>query len=346
MPRGTVKTRDNTELMTFLACPRRWYYRYRELLAPRHKALALDSGSVLHECCQLIYQGREWRPKLLGWETEKTAETGNAEEAGAVADRAARVTAVLAEYELYVRERADFRLVAGEQEFLWRVPGTRTVLAGRVDGILEGPAGARWLLELKSTSHRYDLHLLGMDRQLLTYLQALQGKVSNLIGVQMHVLYLGLPRAQVNKDGKPSTAYNQHTDGDTLSEAIAAAQAEGIKLDPGLYAEVLARLPSRRDYMLQFFANSYTTDQLARFLSADIVPLCRMMDDAIGKDHTPRNTSQLNCKLCAYAPLCFGEFKGDDVGELRTMNYYVTAGPREHLNGNTGWDEGGESDEQ
>ena len=342
MPRGgVVKMRDNTEMQTFLACPRRWWYRYRERLAPKRKALALDSGSVLHECCQLIYQGREWRPKLLGWETEKLVETANAEEADTVGDKVERLTAALTEYELFVRERDDFKLLAGEQEFQWRVPGARTVLVGRVDGILEGPEGHRWLLELKSSSRRYDTHLLQMDRQLLTYLLAMQTRVEGLVGVQMHVLYLGLPSAKINKDGRPSTAASMHTDRDTLQAAIDEVAASEVKLDPDLYAEALQSLPSRRDYLLQFFGNSYTQDQLSRFLSADITPLCRLIDSAIGKDATPRHTGQLTCNLCAYARLCIAEFHGDDTQALRDGDFYVAA-PREHLSSNTGW-EGGET---
>ena len=225
-----VKERDISEIRTFLTCRRKWQLAYRECIHPVVSPLALAAGSIFHTCAELVHSGRPHGPKLAGWVAEKLAELDALPDPDSVSwdgdmlvDKANTLDDALDVYGAYHRENPEgLEIVAQEQRFEYRVPGTSTRLIGRIDGVARTADGNLVVLELKTAGKRYNMETAGIDLQLCGYGLAMRETTSNdFIGVHLRVLYTGSDiRCQINKDGTPSTSASMMSDAETLGQAI------------------------------------------------------------------------------------------------------------------------------
>lgn len=342
----SVKTRDNSEISSFLRCPQGWLYDYIRCLRPKVDRLPLTAGTAGHTCVGMIHDGLEWEGKLAGWRAEqlKLIELAQDSQESApdfteedVEKRYSALRACLSEYADYYPS-SGMQALKHEIFFRWRPKAKlRTLCVGRVDGIMRNQDGQKWLLEIKTSSQRWDQNALTMDRQFALYTAAMKTSGHDVAGVYLVVLVLKTPSCPIvgvtkkTPAGRPTKNRQHITDRESLGEALAQTD---VDVDDEWKA-LLEELPTRRDLLLQIDVLSYDAESLDRWIRRDLLvqlaTLDQMQRQALKYDQLPRNPSQVNCRMCFHRTLCRAEFAGADTRQLVAERYVVSPTKRPYL---------------
>ena len=329
-----VRERDNSEISTFLMCPRAHDYAYHRLLRPVHERLNLTAGTIGHAAAACIMQGQPWRELVDGWRDEmgKALEVGSdgpdpSYGADELTQKHSDLVHGMDAYEGWWGRQQNIAVLGLEEPFAWKVPGTMTTMIGKVDAIIQ-VSGQTWLHELKTSARRWSASETAINRQFASYTCAMRSRYPDLVGVRLVNVLLKTPSVTICKptkarpQGFPSSAQTVACDRDTYEQAL--KQCNILSTDED-FAEVLARLPGRIDYHIQEDPSSFTTDALANFITEDLRDVIRLMDRAKNERHRVRSPGlfSLNCQSCAYTRICGAELHGWDVSDLGALGYTV-----------------------
>jgi len=327
------RERDNSEIATFLMCPRAHDYAYHQLLRPIRDRLILTAGTAAHAAAALLMQDLEWRPHINNWEAAMLAALGTGADGPEpsystedVTEKANALRHGLRAYEEWWAGQ-DCEVISIEEYFRWSVPGTRTVLVGRADAVVR-IAGQVWLQELKTSSRRWSAREVAINRQFASYTAAWRETYPELVGVRLVNIYLKVPTTTICKPtkkwpkGYPSTAETVNCPRETYLSALQQCEiAEGEEK----FAAVLGRLPGRVEYHIQEDPSAYSVDAIAHFVEEDLRDVIRLMDRAKREHFRVRSPGlfAMNCQSCAYHSLCSAELHGHDTSDLAALGYTV-----------------------
>lgn len=344
-----TRERDNSEIATFLMCPRAHDYAYHRLLRPIREKLILSAGTIAHSAAACIMVSQPWRELLDQWQQamidtlqvgndEPEPSYGQADVEGKYSDLCHGLTAYA---EWWATQKCE--VLGLEAPFRWTVPGTRTTLIGKVDAVVR-IVGQTWLHELKTSQRKWTADEVAINRQFASYACAMRNRYPDLVGVRLVNILLKTPTVTICKPTKtrekgfPSTAQTVSCDRQTYTQALVQC---GIDPADAEFAPVLDRLPSRLDYHIQEDPTTFTADALSHFIDEDLRDGIRLMDRARVEHFRVRSPGlfNMNCKACAYQRICSAELHGWDVSDLAALGYVVGTEKHPYLRDDTKGDD-------
>jgi hypothetical protein len=174
---ATVRTFTFSEIDTWMRCEQKHSYAYERKLEPIATARALSRGTMVHECVEAFWRGKDFDDIAIHidhWDTEDEEERS-------------LVRWLMERYcKRYTADRAATTLVVSE--FPWRIELDGFALAGWIDRLIVRE-GKLWLVETKTMGQWDRINNLSMDPQLSIYYWALRELGFDVWGAEYDAIY-------------------------------------------------------------------------------------------------------------------------------------------------------------
>lgn len=226
-----------SEIATYLACPRRWFWRYREHLVPRIPPKAPAFGTLIHNLLAQHYGAPPASTSEQPWDPLEREVV------------LAQARAILAAYAAHDPvQRHGHTVLAVERTVVVPMPtphgrARTAALAGKIDLISRDAHGNVWLWDHKTCSVFAAPDWLRLDLQMRLYLYAAQELGLNPVGIVYNMLRK--PQLQRRKTESPG-AYEERLRQDILARPNFYFRTELLTSSPELVEEVRAELIAYR----------------------------------------------------------------------------------------------------
>jgi len=276
----------SSEIGTWKACPRKWWFKYHEGLEPLKPKPAPYFGSLVHVGLGAHYGGQDPFEAMQEHLTSNTSPWGDDEAEHNIGIAEVLVGGLLARDPVRAMEH---EVVAVEKEFI--VPlktatgrkSPKFSLAGKIDLVTKDPHGNAWLWDWKTGSRELDTDRLQIDDQMAYYMWAQWQLGLKPIGIIYYLIRKPQIRIRKNED---SDAYFKR-----LSVEVGlTAPFNGTQPRPEWYYQKSAIVKSPRDL-----------DQIGK----ELIAIAR----TIGKGATWRNPDACRYHGCVYRELCLSDSK-------------------------------------
>lgn len=302
---------SNSKVTTWRKCHMAYHYRYHEHLRPKKKGMALQRGSIIHECIEAYDSGRSWRKPYQKFATQFYKETFR-EEIVEIGDIPRMVEELMENYQaLY--ENDGLVYLGNEVHFeLPLMPGV--VIEGYLDALVEDEHGAIWPKETKTYKKNPDYDFLLLNTQSALYTWAVMEMGHNPKGTLWDIIRAKEPsRPQVLKSGEISRKGI-----DSTPYTVKKALLEMGK-DPKDYVDLLGKV-SFEDYFRRYPVRVNHT--VVRGIMGDFRSTAREILRS-GSKLCDRNLGK-GCAWCDYKPLCQAELMGLDTEFIRKKQFEVS----------------------
>lgn len=168
MPKAPNLT-SYSELSTLASCEMKWWLRYKEgIKGEQTDAMLL--GTLMGKLCDVFWLGEDWRVAAQSlWGDYATAHELNVDVDVEDIELEPWVTALwlMRRYESqYGPELGTIRVVAQEQHYKARIPGTKQTHEAYIDEVWEDHRGRLWVVERKTYGRSQRSDLVWVDPQL------------------------------------------------------------------------------------------------------------------------------------------------------------------------------------
>ncbi len=238
-PHAGLRLFTATEISTYLACPRRWYWRFHELLVPRVPPKAPAFGTLLHARLAQHYGA----PPPLTSAEERAFDP---QEARLVQAQLVAILSAYGQHDPVVR--LGHTVLAVERTFVVPMPSARgrartAALAGKFDLVTEDSQGNVWLWDHKSCSTFANSDWLRLDLQMRLYLYAAYELRLNPVGIVYNMIRKPALKPHENENLR---AYQDRLTKDILLRAPTYFRTELIASSPDLLEAVREELRAYR----------------------------------------------------------------------------------------------------
>lgn len=302
---------SNSRVSTWRKCHMAYHYKYHEHLRPKRKGVALQRGSIIHECIEAYDSGRSWRKPYQKFAKQFYKETFR-EEIVEIGDIPRMVEELMENYQaLY--EGDGLIYLGNEVHFeLPLMPGV--VIEGYLDALVEDEHGCVWPKETKTYKKNPDYDFLLLNTQSALYTWAVMEMDYHPKGTLWDIIRAKEPsRPQVLKSGEISRKGI-----DSTPYTVRKALIEMGK-DPKDYTDLLGKV-SFEDYFRRYpvRVNQTVVDGIMddfRSTAKEIIKGgSKLRDRNLGK----------GCAWCDYKPLCQAELMGLDTDFIRSKQFEVS----------------------
>jgi hypothetical protein len=318
-----------TDRTTFKRCRRKYDYQVREKLELKDSTYgALWFGSGIHEALATYYTHRQQTGEFskqalfVGWagylaDKEKTVQLETPEQHEKFDNMLALADGMIESYYEYsVARDKDWQILAVEEEFQYKIPGTRCTLVATIDLLVK--AGNRiWIVDHKTRTNFSPMEHLELDDQMTAYIFAVRNAGINVAGAIYNEIKKKVPSdPPVLKDGRLSQNKMIDTTRDIYYKKIIQ-----LGQDPADYADMLQALGSKE------------------FIHREVVTRSRASLETFGDNivHEVREMMSKNTPCypyptpdclwdCSYRMLCRTENDKGDVDLLRNTLYRIGKG--------------------
>ena len=305
----------------FLRCPKRFSYRYFDKLKRKTSSLPLRRGSWIHECLETHYQDGDWRIGFNRYK-EETWDKMFEEETVEYGDLPGEVERIMEGYvKHYAEEDKDHKVIAVEQEFKVRFPGTRIVLTGLIDLITIDMMGV-WVTDHKTMKNMPNEDFRLTDTQLSLYywvVEQLKPQLGipedvKIAGVMFNYIRTKTPtEPELLKKGGLTRRKNIDCDYDTYYAAI-----EKYGLDPDDYKDMLDIVSKRQFYVRRQLPKSKA---MLKGVLGDLLKIGQGILELNPQERHPRNFTKDCSWDCDYKNLCIAELHGHDTQFIIESEY-------------------------
>lgn len=312
----------SSELKSWASCRQKWYYEYQLGLQKIAESLTMARGTLGHASLNFLDAGQDPRAELLKMAEAMQNSIQDVELDDEIISFQAHRDAITDLYLEVVSQTNSYqtywprfeKIIATEQNLMFRMPGTRIPVSCTLDKIIEDENGL-WVVERKWVKTFRSTDQMDLDGQLNRYVIAAKANGFDVLGVLVDQVGPPPKKPSLNqpdrKTGKKLMSRAKCGDWRTYKAALLA---EG--LDPEEYAEeMMEKLPYcsefRRDYV-------YRSDvELANYIE-DIKTKVQEVSSVNKTIYTCDD--QIRCSCCQFRELCIERLKGGDVDYLmKTM---------------------------
>ena len=310
---------SQSKVKTWLACKRRYHYRYIEKLRRVKKGRPLTFGTMVHDMIEAHTNGGDPFEILDKWELEQGKHfKAEAEIYGdLIADIGFIMEDYFAKWKTDKKDKLTYIEINGKKaEHAFAIPlEPKLLLTGKIDGFAKTPDKLKWLVEHKSFNRRPSEEFRWLNLQSSVYI-----RISEMIGWPevdgtmwdyIHSRPSKLPEAL--KGGKVSQKKI-----DVLPAALRSFLSDNkIKVTavPDLMKH--AETTVRDNYF--FRIRNPLTAKVVDAIYSDFIDAIHDMRDNHGK--LKMRSIDKHCQWCDYAPLCKAEMLGHDVKFLIKREY-------------------------
>ena len=297
-------------------CPQAYYYKKMENLVPKHTALPLQRGVILHSALEAYYKQdkkKTWRKAIEEYREfwDGLLEEEQVELYGG--DLLGDCVKIMEGYCRTYGDKPKEKVLAVEIDIsenpVELLPGL--FLSGRIDLISQDDKGT-WITEHKSHRKIPTEETRFLNTQTVLYQLAAEKLGFKVDGIRWNYLRTKLPTVpRVLKDGSLSRAKDIDTDYHTLLNAV-VANGE----DPKHYQEELERVKSNEFYVRRY---SPKNEKVTAAILADIRNVAPLMDRMARYPYRCLDTR--TCKSCCYKTLCQAELLGLDTSFILKKDF-------------------------
>lgn len=315
---------SNSKAKTWASCQMKYKYKYVDKLRPRKTAVPLRKGSWVHKVLEDYDSGKDWVAtikNLRDTEYNKLFE----EEKVELGDLPKEVYRMMRAYfQTYKQIDELHEVIAVEQDFMIRIPGTKIVVTGKIDKITRHkPSGKIWIWEhktMKSTPPSENFRMTDTQTALYTW-----------VG-EMLAPYLNYKREDIGGiifdyiKTKPPTIPDKLKDGSTSRRKIdcdwytyaATVRAHGN--DHRDYLDMKEKLSGNVFFVRHQMAKSRT---MIRNILQNMVNTGTQIQ-TLSPLHVVANLNwTCDRPKCEYRELCMGDLMGHDTSSMIKILYEV-----------------------
>lgn len=289
-------------------CRQAYYYKEVEGIEKKITPIALKRGTILHECIEAYYKGKDWRQVIF--EFKKEYDKLMEEEKEYYGDLPQECHRIMTGYVQLYGKRKE-KPLAVELKFT-DVLISGILFEGKIDLILEDEKGT-WLTEHKSHKKLPSESDRLLDLQTVIYVLVAEKLGYKIDGVLWNYLRTKPPTVpEVLASGKGISKNKRiDTDYDTYLKAIL-----DNGFDPADYAEQLERARNNPFYLRRYMPKSKRViEGLFRELKITVLEMEKL------KMFPYRNINKMVCRGCQYRSLCEAELLGLDASLIRKSEY-------------------------
>jgi CRISPR/Cas system-associated exonuclease Cas4 (RecB family) len=316
---------SQSSIKSFKRCPQIYYYKKILKIVPKHTALPLYRGVILHTGLEAYYRGEDWEEAIVeeyqeGWDNllgeEKELYGGDL-----INDCIKIMAGYCRIYGKKVSKKKE-KVLAVELDFtegskygpVQVAPGI--LLSGRIDLVseeLEGTYKGLWVTEHKSHKKIPTEDTRMYNIQACLYIPVVEKLLGvKVSGIRWNYLRTKVPTIpRVLKNGELSKAAKIDTDYETFMQAI-----QDNNLNPDDYLEQLENAKSNI-----FYRRDYTPKdpRMIKMIQRDLQHVIPLMNHMA--EHPHRALDPYTCSSCGYKALCQAELLGLDTEFLLKKEY-------------------------
>lgn len=292
-----------SEISSWTRCRKQHYFTYTRKIEPRYARRAPLIGSCGHAVIEALYQKRNLAQAATQWAVEQTeGKELFDEEVAEFHDMADLCTQLVERFRDHYAQ-GEYQIVEVEKEFLVPVRGTRTLILGYIDALVEDCQNRLWMMETKFPQETFRTEQdVELDAQLGIYHGALRKLKYPVVGIIYNQILAKLPKEpSLNKNGTMSRS-DLRTDWDTYRAALLRNN-----LDPDDYWEMREKL-EKKEFFRRYFIHRGDVER--KNFQADLERrVYAMMKDK----HVFMTENRFNCGMCSYRELCLSDLHGADT---------------------------------
>jgi ATP-dependent helicase/DNAse subunit B len=298
-----------SKVKQFRRCKKKYHYKYVQGLKKRKAGIALRRGSWLHECLETHYRDGNWKIGYNNYKKENWDKLFD-EEKIEEKDLPDEIQRIMEGYlRLYEEKEKELKIVAVEQDFKIRIPGTPIVLVGIIDLLAYDDMGL-WVIDHKTVKRVPDEELRLTDLQLSLYYwvmtqikKEMNIPVDKIAGVMFNYLRTKTPTIpQELKRGGLSKNKRIDTDYYTYYNTILEHE-----LDPNDYVDILNHVKNNKFYERKRLPKSN------HLIRSFVKELLYTGEEILKNNHYPRNPHRDCSWDCDYKNLCIADLHGHDT---------------------------------
>lgn len=302
---------SNSKVSTWRKCHMAYHYKYHEHLRPKRKGVALQRGSIIHECIEAYDSGRSWRKPYQKFAKQFYKETFR-EEIVEIGDIPRMVEELMENYQALYEE--DGLIYLGNEVHFELPLMSGVVIEGYLDALVEDEHGCVWPKETKTYKKNPDYDFLLLNTQSALYTWAVMEMDYHPKGTLWDIIRAKEPsRPQVLKSGEISRKGI-----DSTPYTVRKALIEMGK-DPKDYTDLLGKV-SFEDYFRRYpvRVNQTVVDGIMDDFRSTAKEILKS-----GHKLCDRNLGK-GCAWCDYKPLCQAELMGMDTDFIRSKQFEVS----------------------
>lgn len=303
-------------------CQQAHDYKYVDKLKPKSKSRPLTLGGLVHSCLETRAEGKNWVQAVKDFRDGDWAKLFE-EERAELGDMPNDAYRIMRGYHYYYLESDKrYQTIGSEIPFRIRVEGTKIVLVGIIDLILQDTTdGGIWCFEHKTAKKDLPSEEFRMtDIQTTIYIRVMKhlGKAlgynpDSVKGIIIDYLKTSPPTIpEVLKNGTLSKRKIK-CDRYTYLECI-----KSINGNPEDYQEMLEYMDTNVFYKRVPIVR---TPSMENLIIADMITTGNQIRAISGKCPTRNLSWTCDRPKCEYRDLCIADVQGFDTTVLKQMNY-------------------------
>jgi hypothetical protein len=300
-------------------CQQAHDWKYVNKLRRKSKSRPLTIGGWIHSCLEAMDKGDNWIDVLRELK-RREYDSLFAEEKAELGDIPTDVMRLMRAYEREYANTRPYKIIALEQEFLIRMPGTTFVLHGIFDKIAIDEFGMVWVVEHKTHKRFPDEEQRQTDVQTAVYLWVLS-KIADILGIEQNkvggVLFDYIctkppTTPQLLKDGSMSKR-KIHCDPYTYM-----VELKKHNLNAKDYSDFIHNLKEN-----EFFRRVQVTRSASSIsnIMREILTTCLQIQHLSGKNVAKLLGYGCNVPKCEYRELCFTQLENGDLETIIKLLY-------------------------
>lgn len=303
---------SNSKVTTWRRCHMAYHYKYHDHLRPKKKGIALQRGSIIHECIEAYDSGRSWRKPYEAFAKKFYEETFK-EEILEIGDIPRMVEELMENYQaLY--ENDGLTYLGNEVYFSIPLISGEVHMEGYLDALVKDEQGCVWPKETKTYKKNPDYDFLLLNTQSALYTWAVTEMGYNPRGTLWDIIRAKEPsrpqftqKGEISKRGIDSTPY-------TVEKAL-----REMGKDPSDFKDLLSKV-SFDDYFKRYQVR--VNPSVIKGIMEDFKSTAKEILSS-GSKLRDRNLGK-NCAWCDYKPICQAELMGLDSDFIRKKQFEIS----------------------
>lgn len=303
---------SNSKVTTWRRCHMAYHYKYHDHLRPKKKGIALQRGSIIHECIEAYDSGRSWRKPYKAFAKKFYEETFK-EEILEIGDIPRMVEELMENYQALYEN--DGLIYLGNEVYfsIPLIPG-EVYMEGYLDALVKDEQGCVWPKETKTYKKNPDYDFLLLNTQSALYTWAVTEMGYNPRGTLWDIIRAKEPsrpqftqKGEISKRGIDSTPY-------TVEKAL-----REMGKDPSDFKDLLSKV-SFDDYFKRYQVR--VNPSVIKGIMEDFKSTAKEILSS-GSKLKDRNLGK-NCAWCDYKPICQAELMGLDSDFIRKKQFEIS----------------------